>query len=54
MRAMMAEMDDNGDGTIEFEEFAIAMHFQYDDDLLESAAKVRNVTKCPTDSIILL
>ena len=43
MRAMMAEMDDNGDGTIEFEEFATAMHRNYDDDLIEVAAKVRSV-----------
>ena len=41
----MAEMDENGDGSIEFEEFAVAMHHNYDDGLIEQAAKVRADTR---------
>ena len=37
---MMAEMDESGDGTIDFEEFAVAMHHNYDDSLIEAASKV--------------
>lgn len=36
---MMKEMDENGDGEIEFEEFAVAMVHTYDDDMLTSAAQ---------------
>lgn len=35
---MMTEMDENGDGEIEFEEFAVAMVHTYDDDMLDTAA----------------
>jgi len=35
---MMMEMDENGDGEIEFEEFAVAMVHTYDDDMLTAAA----------------
>ena len=38
---MMVEMDKNGDGEIEFEEFAVAMVHTYDDDMISSAAMVR-------------
>jgi len=37
---MMIEMDENGDGEIEFEEFAVAMVHTYDDDMISSAAMV--------------
>ena len=36
----MIEMDENGDGEIEFEEFAVAMVHTYDDDMISSAAMV--------------
>ena len=39
---MMVEMDKNGDGEIEFEEFAVAMVHTYDDDMISSAAMVRS------------
>jgi hypothetical protein len=35
---MMLEMDENGDGEIEFEEFAVALVHTYDDDMLSDAA----------------
>jgi len=41
LRNMMAEMDESGDGTIDFEEFAVAMHHNYDDSLIEAASKTR-------------
>ena len=39
---MMVEMDKNGDGEIEFEEFAVAMVHTYDDDMISYAAMVRS------------
>ena len=36
--AMLLEMDENGDGQIEFEEFAVAMVHMYDPQLLEDAS----------------